>query len=334
MLLKLKIIIGCGVTLLVLLLFDHRAWAEWKIGGEANVFYTDDVSIFSASQRLALQEDPTQPVIDITDQGDDVVFEPVISVGRSFQPGWGAIELIFNAQGFVFAKNSEFNHGTYGLQIMQELPAEMVLRFRYHYGPNLFLGKNTERRTGAELLEEERVTTHFGTVELEREFLEALTLRVLSRYGHRSYNEMFAQRDTNFWTIGSHMEWEIHPCIELALGYHYERGLADGRNQPQFEEDVSYFNHYVAAELEVHVTEKTAVKFGFDFEKNTFTSGLPGDEHRNGNEKIYQGEVEVRHAVNEAVDVTMAYQRGQRKFSFEPSAAFVNTVWMGGAFRF
>lgn len=331
---KLSLLLGCGLTLLILPLVGHPAWAEWKIGGETNVFYTDDVSIFSASQRLSLQEDPTQPVIDITDQGDDVVFEPAISIGRSFQPSWGDVELTVKAQGFVFADHSEFNHGTYGAQVTQALPAETILRLRYHYGPNQFLGKNRERRSGDERFEEERVTTHFGTVELEREVLEVLMIRVLGRYGHRSYNEMFKQRDTNFWTVGTHVEWELHPGIELMLGYHYERGLADGRNQPQFEEDISFFNHYVAAELEVHMTEQTAVTFGFDFEKNTFTSGLPNDEHRNANEKIYQGEVEVRHAVNETVDLTLAYQRGQRRFSFEPSTAFVDTVWIGSAFRF
>ena len=203
------------LSLVILFLAGQPLWAEWNVGGEGNVFYTDDVSIFSASQRLSLQEDPTQPVIDMTDQGDDVVFEPVISVGRSFQPAWGEIELIFKAQGFVFSTNPEFNHGTYGLQVTQTLPAETRLRVRYHYGPNQFLGKNTERRTGVELIEEERVTTHFGTIEVEREFLEALTFRVLNRYGHRSYNDMFAQRDTHFWTVGAHAEWEIHPHPNL-----------------------------------------------------------------------------------------------------------------------
>ncbi len=178
------------------------------------------------------------------------------------------------------------------------------------------------------------MTTHFGTVELERVVLEMLTVRALGRYGHRSYNQMFAQRDTDFWTIGSHVEWEIHPSIEFILGYHYERGLADGRNQPQYEEDISFFNHYVAVELNVSVTHKTAVRFGFDFERNTFTSGLHDDEHLNANEKIYQGEVAISHVLQEGVDFTFAYQHGQRKFSFEPSAAVVNTVWIGSVVQF
>ena len=109
----------CVLVVLILMCIENPALADWAVKGEGNIFYTDDVSIFSASQRLSLQEDPTQPVIDITDQGDDVVFEPVISIGRSFQPSWGPVELVFKAQGFVFAKNSEFNHGTYGLHITQ-----------------------------------------------------------------------------------------------------------------------------------------------------------------------------------------------------------------------
>lgn len=327
-------LIDCGVTFLILLWISSPAWAQWKFEGETIVFYTDDVSIFSASQRLSMQEDPTQPVIDVTDQGDDVVFEPAFAISRSYQPSWGHLELSVKAQGFVFATHSKFTHGTYGAQVIQSLFEDTLLRLRYHYGPSLFLGRNREKRTGEERLEEERVTTHFGTVELEREVLNVLKIRALGRYGHRFYNNMFAQRDTDFWTIGTHLEWEIHPSLELQLGYHYERGLADGRKQVQFEEDISFFNHYVAAELNVQVTHNTAVKFGFDFEQNTFTSGLPDDEHRNANERIYQGDVGVRHALNETVELMMAYQRGQRKFSFEPSAVIVNTVWIGSAFRF
>ena len=322
------------MTLLILLTVEHPAIAEWKFGGETNVFYTDDVALFSASQRLSLQEDPTQPVIDTTDQGDDVVFEPAISLGRSFQPSWGEVEVELRAQGFIFASHSEFTHGTYGTQITQVLPADTLLRLRYHYGPNLFVGKNRERRSGEERLAEERVTTHFGTVELEHDVRENLMVRLLGRYGHRSYNEMFKQRDTDFWTVGTHAAWEIIPGVELLLGYHYERTLADGRKKPEFEDDISSFIHYVVAELEVEVTEKTAVKLAFDFERTNYTTGIPDDERRNGSENIYQGEVELRHAIHENIDLLVAYLRGQRKFSFEDRQAIINTVWIGSTFRF
>ncbi|GJL54933.1 MAG: hypothetical protein NPIRA02_20650 [Nitrospirales bacterium] len=331
---KLRLVIGCRLTLLVLLIMGTPAWAEWKVEGEGNVFYTDDVALFSASQRLSLQEDPTQPVIDTTDQGDDVVFEPAISLGRSFQPSWGDVELTVRAQGYVFADHSEFNHGTYGAQITQALPAETLLRLRYHYGPNLFVGKNREKRTGNELLVEERVTTHFGTAELEHDVRETLMVRLLGRYGHRSYNQVFKQRDTNFWTVGTHAIWEIIPGVELVLGYHYERTLADGRKRPELEDDISSFIHYVVAELEVEVTEKTAVKLAFDFERTNYTTGIPDDERRDGSENIYQGEIEVRHAIHENIDLLVAYLRGQRKFSFEDRQAIINTVWIGSAFRF
>jgi hypothetical protein len=41
------------------------------------------------------------------------------------------------------------------------------------------------------------------------------------------------------------------------LGYHYERGLADGRNEPKLRDDISYVNHYVSVELNIHLTDRT-----------------------------------------------------------------------------
>lgn len=62
-------------------------------------------------------------------------------------------------------------------------------------------------------------------------------IRVPGRYGRRSSNKMGKQRDPSFWIVGTHVEWEIHPSIELMVAYHDERGLADRQYQPQFEED-------------------------------------------------------------------------------------------------
>ena len=121
---------------------DAGSKSGWRVGGEMNAFYTDDVALFSASQRLSLQEDPTQPVIQTTGQGSSGVFEPAAYVTRSFQSGWGKTDLTARAQGFVFTDQTAFSHGTYGLQLTQTLPNETILRMRYHYGPHLFLGNH------------------------------------------------------------------------------------------------------------------------------------------------------------------------------------------------
>ncbi len=64
---KLPLMTSCGWSFLVLLLLSSQAQAEtdekeakadagsesgWHVGGEMNAFYTDDVPLFSASQRL------------------------------------------------------------------------------------------------------------------------------------------------------------------------------------------------------------------------------------------------------------------------------------------
>jgi hypothetical protein len=47
------------------------------------------------------------------------------------------------------------------------------------------------------------------------------------RYGLRRYNEAFSERNTNFWTIGPHVDWRVAQKIKLGLSYHYA-GLRRG----------------------------------------------------------------------------------------------------------
>jgi len=44
---------------------------DWSFEGRRIFFYTDDVGLFSATRRLSLDGDPTQPPIDskLTDKG-------------------------------------------------------------------------------------------------------------------------------------------------------------------------------------------------------------------------------------------------------------------------
>lgn len=322
------------VGLMWLGLEEQQCWAHWSTEIEGAVYYTDDVSLFSSSRRLALREDPTQPVIDVTGQGSDVVFEPELTIGNTWNNRVGTTSLSIRSQGFIFAEQSRFTHGTYGISLEQTLPSQTTLSLRYHYGPNLFLGDNVDRRSENESPTEERVTTHFLAGTIEQEMLDDLTLRVLGRYGVRLYNENFAHRDTHFWTIGPHVDWELRPGIALTVGYHFERGLADGRNQPQFRDDNSYINHYASTELEVEVYEHTTLELALHYERNNFTSDLTGDERKGATEDVWQGDIEIKHQLSNAVQINVGFQRSQRKASFEPRTIIDSNVWIGGAYAF
>jgi len=114
-------------------------FAQWSIETESNIFYTDDVSLFSASRRLALMEDPTQPVVDVTNQGSDMVVEPSAEVKRIFSSALGRTELSIKAQGFAFVTKSIYNHATFRFELEQDLTRALLLRLNYYYAPDLFL---------------------------------------------------------------------------------------------------------------------------------------------------------------------------------------------------
>lgn len=323
-----------GVSLLAAPWLGDAPAAQVSVEAFGALYYTDDVALFSAARRLALREDPTQPVIESKGLGDDMVYEPALDVRRTARSSWGQTELSLEMQGFVYARNPAFNHGTGRLGLAHTFATRTTVQLFYYLAPDLFLGTNRDRRGAGLPPAAERVTTQFGSVHLEQQVGRAVNLRLLGRYGVREYNDAFAHRDTTFWTLGPHVEWQITPRWDLLVGYHYERGLADGRFQPQLQDDVSYVNHYLSMETTVRVLDRTSVGLGLHYERNIYTTSLAGDDRRGGYEDVYQVEVDVRRAMTDRFVLTAGVQRSERKASFEPSAFIDVNAYVGGEYRF
>lgn len=298
---------------------DGEAFAEVTVNGRAILFYTDDVGIFSATRRLSRDGDPTQPALDtrLTDKGSDVVFEPDLTIGKAFSNSLGTTELSIRGQGFVYSDHTIYSHGTLRLQAVQRLSDATRIRLRYSYVPNLFLGDNEDRRPGAHGLIGETVTSHIWSARFERNLTQDVQVKLLGRYGLRRYNEAFAHRDTNFWTVGPHLDWRLSHRVVLGLAYHYERGLADGRDQVQFKDDVSYANHFASVDLDVEVVERLSVVAAVHYERNNWTSTIVGDERQGAHEDIIQGELILVKELSEHVRGFVGFQRSNRKQSFE-----------------
>ncbi len=62
------------------------------------------------------------------------------------------------------------------------------------------------------------------------------------------------------------------------LSYLYERGLADGHEQPQFADDVSYYLHMVSGGAEFRFTRAWDLGLTYVHRRKTFTSGLAGGQ--------------------------------------------------------
>ena len=174
--------------------------------------------------------------------------------------------------------------------------------------PNQFLGPNFERRTGNTLIQEERVSPHTWRTELEHRVNESWTLTLIGRYGLRYYNAAFAERDTKLWTVGSQVGYVVNPRMAVSLGYLYERGLADGRGNVQFNDDVSYRLHAVSAGMDLTLIESLSLNLGYIYRRKNFTSELFGDTHLNRHDDSHLGMAEFR------------YRLMRQRFSPHPSS--------------
>lgn len=308
----------------------------WSIEGQSTLFYTDDVGLFSATRRLSRDGDPTQPAIDskLTDQGSDMVFEPVVNVRRSLTNALGRLDLAVRGQGFIFLDNKRFDHGTLRVQAIQDLSSVTRVKLRYYYAPDQFIGFNEEHRSGRHGLAEEQVTSHIWSSRLFHDVTPDLSLQILGRFGLRRYSEAFSERNASFWTVGAHVGWRVSHRILLGLTYHYERGLAAGRHEPQFQDDTSYVNHYMTADVDIELTERLSLLTAVHYELNSWTSGTAGDERRGAHEDIYQGEVTLRYRLTEALHGFTGFQHTTRKQSFEANSVPENNVGVGLAVVF
>jgi len=268
------------------------------------------------------------------------VYEPVAQVTTTFDLVGRNTELLVRGQGFVFVDNSRFNHGSLGVKATHDLTSSTDLNLGYFFGPDLFLGKNEVREPEAgeaqpPRFKDEEFTTHYWVAAIDQQLPGGsdITIRLLGRYGLRNYDKAFDQRDTKFWTIGTHLEWALTHTIDFAIGYHYERGLADGRHQPELEDDISYYNHFASGELEIELTEQIGLAMGVHYEFNGWTTGIEGDERNGEHEKIVQGDVLTTYKVTDAIELTAGFQAAYRKESFENRLTNYNT-WVGAKMVF
>lgn len=312
------------------------ASAELRAQGQAILFYTDDVGIFSATRRLSRDGDPTQPALDtrLTQQGSDVVLEPQLDLSHSYHSAYGTTIFDLRGQGFVFTDHTRYNQASLRAQVVHEFAPETRVRMRYYYAPAQLLGDNEEHRSGMLRLTAEKLSSHIWSTRLERALTPDLEIRLLARYGLRRYNESFAERNTDFGTIGAHVDWRVLPWMKLGISYHYERGLAEGRHQPQFQDDVSYVNHYLSADLDIELTNRLTLLTAFHFERNNWTSDFASDERRGAHENIYQGEVILVRKLTEQSKLFGGVQYSSRKQSFESQSAHNTNIGAGVQFAF
>lgn len=311
--------------------------AEWHGGGDFSVYYTDDVGLFSVTRKLSLEEDPTQPIVDEPGQGADAVYDPNVYIKWLTQNELGEFELAFDAGGYIFQNHSVYSHGFFQLTLAQELSADTRIKLLYDFVPSLYIGKKSLSHDSHEEFEQEadeRLDNHILSMNLEHKLLDNLALRALVRYGMRDYDAPFAYRNTQFFTVGSHIEWQINHYVELLAGYHFERGYTDHAKSAQYHDDIGYINHFASAELKIHLLPDLQMMLIFDYEHNDFTSPFAQDIHHNGKENVFQGEIELVYELTEHTSLKGGWQRGARKFNYETHTVSNNNVWLGAEFHF
>ncbi len=308
--------------------------SDWTAIADTKLSYTTDAFQFSSARRLRFSEDPSLPTVVPTTKPEDVIWEPSLEVIRSFSSGADRTDVSFKAHGYLYTDKPIFNHGDYRFQVRRTLGPDTAILLRYRHTPNLFLGPNFERRTGQQTIQEERVTTNKWRLEVERRFSDQFTATLVGRYGLRSYNESFAERDTRFWGTGPTLAYQVTPWARALLNYLYERGIADGAGDARFNDDVSYRLHHVSGGTELSFRDHWSLALLYTYQRKNFTSELIGDTHLGRQDNLHQGFMELGYRPKDNLLLTLSYQRTQRSSS-NALRDFNDTIYsIGGEYRF
>lgn len=329
-----RLILIAGIVLMSL---PSVALAEWSATAGGSLFYTDDTALFSATRHSSLDGDPSQPVADIsqTGIGSDMVFEPTLRVMKYIPSSYGKTALIFRARGFMYSVNPEFSQANVHLEAVHAFTPETAIRLRYFTTPNQLLGQHHEAfLNGRNELQDERVTSHLGAVRLDHRFSEHFEVQLYGRAGIRRFNEPFVHRDRLLWTVGPHLVWHMTHHARMILGYHYERGLAEGRQRVDIADDHSYVHHFAALGLELDLMEHLELELDFHYERNNFTSGLPDDERNGGHDNIYQGNGRLFYQLTDRTTLMLTVQRANRQQTFDQTHFHNTNVSAGLIYRF
>jgi len=310
------------------------AWAAWSLETGARLSYTDNAFAFSGASRISADEDPSQPAGRETRNVKDTIWEPTIEVKRKWAARRLPTEFSVKAHGFLYTATPILNHGTYRIRVKQWVDPRTSVLVGYRHIPNLLLGTNFERRSGVSAVLDEKVTSHQWRVILERELVPDWTAALIGRYGLRFYNDAFAERDTRFLTIGSRAAYAASTRLAWTLSYLYERGLADGRGDRRFNDDVSYRQHFLSTGPEIGLTDRSTLSLLYTYRHKTFTSDLVGDTHFNRLDHTHQGVAEFSYTMNQAVSVTLGYQRTQRDSTNQNRDFHVNLFSVGVRYIF
>ncbi len=308
--------------------------AEWSAITGSRMTYTDDVFQFSSARRQRFSEDPSQPTAVPIEKRGDVVWDPSLEVIHSSQSALGPTAVSLKAHGFLYTTNQVFNHGDYRLQVNQGLSPTTAIMVRYRYVPDLFLGPNFERRTGNRLIEDERVSSHIGRVELEQTLSERWSVTMIGRGGARLYNQAFAERDTRFWTAGPTVSFRVSERVTTSLGYLFERGYADGAGDVRFNDDLSYRLHLVSAGVDARLSDEWSLHLFYVYRRKDFTSDLVADTHYQRQDQTHQGMAEVRYQLTPSAILSLAFQRTQRTSTFVARSFQETQVSIGGSYLF
>jgi hypothetical protein len=122
--------------------------------------------------------------------------------------------------------------------------------------------------------------------------------------------------------------------MAVSLGYIYERGLADGRGNTQFNDDVSYRLQAVSVGTDLTLIEPLSLHLAYIYRRKDFTSELFGDTHLNRHDDIHQGMAELRYRLTAGTNLLASFQQTQG-VSTVATRDFHDTIYsLGGSYRF
>ncbi len=294
-----------------------------------SLIYDDNVWQFSDSDRSSFENSQNTSFFQNVESLGDFIWEPYLFL--QFQPleKTPSTRLFTDISGDFYTYNHSRNLGTYQIGLKQGIGRKVHALISYTLIPREFVGISREN-PGSGISVGETITTHTTRFRIERE-IQDIDLGLTVHHKFKDYNDAFEVQDSDIYGVG--LESKIYSAygLKTRIAYLFELGVASGRNNPNFKNDLSYRSHQLRISPEIRVNRQLAIGIRYEIKYKAFTTNLPGDTNHYGrDDTMHTVGANIYYELSKTLETKLGYERVMKRpnknkdfFAFDENVATV-----------
>jgi hypothetical protein len=299
-----------------------------------SLIYDDNVWQFSDRDRSSFENSQNSSFFQNVESLDDFIWEPYFFL--QFQPleKTPSTQLFADISGNFYVHNPSLNLGIYQIGLKQEIRHKVQAAISYTLIPREFVGISRENPSSS-ISVGETITTHTTRFRIERKIRD-INLGLTVHHKFKDYNDTFEEQDNNIYGAGLESKIYSGYGLKTRIAYLFELGVASGRNNTNFNNDLSYRSHQLRISPEVRINRDLTIGVRYEIKYKAFTTNLSGDTNHYGRyDTTHTVGANIYYELGKTLETKLGYERVMKRpnknkdfFAFDENVAIVGLSYL------